>query len=251
MEDPDPPVVPGRMWVLGLYKSVVLVLFLLRQNPVQEAAAELFGISQATVSRRWTALLPLVEKVLTGHVPDPAEASAGRIVLVDGTLVTTWDWASEGTTMFSGKHCDTGFNLQVAATLAGDLFAVSAPVPGSRHDMRARRQSDFPEALAEREGMGDLGYIGSGLITPRRKPPGQERSTGDKAVGAKRWISRSQFPSSEAGRTTRVAPAVASSSWRRRWRAIRVTVLPNPMSSARHTPRPSEVIRCSQFKPRS
>ncbi|MFG2639342.1 transposase family protein [Streptomyces sp. NPDC048362] len=91
MEDPDPPVVPGRMWALGLYKSVVLVLFLLRQNPVQEAAAELFGISQATVSRRWTALLPVVEKVLACHVPDPAEASAGRIVLVDGTLVTTWD----------------------------------------------------------------------------------------------------------------------------------------------------------------
>ena len=43
---------PERMWALGLYKSVVLVLFLLRQNPVQEAAAELFGISQATVSRR-------------------------------------------------------------------------------------------------------------------------------------------------------------------------------------------------------
>ncbi|MFG2638785.1 transposase family protein [Streptomyces sp. NPDC048362] len=60
MEDSDPPVVPERMWALGLYKSVVLVLFLLRQNPVQEAAAELFGISQATVSRRWTALLPVV-----------------------------------------------------------------------------------------------------------------------------------------------------------------------------------------------
>ncbi|ANZ13631.1 Helix-turn-helix of DDE superfamily endonuclease/DDE superfamily endonuclease [Streptomyces noursei ATCC 11455] len=152
---------PGRMWALGLYKSVVLVLFLLRQNPVQEVAAELFGISQATVSRRWTALLPMVEKVLATHVPDPTEASAGRIVLVDGTLVTTWDWSSEGTTMFSGKHRDTGFNLQIAATLAGDLLAVSAPVPGSRHDMHAWRQSHFPEAFAEREGIGDLGYAGS------------------------------------------------------------------------------------------
>jgi hypothetical protein len=153
---------------------------LLRQNPVQEAAAELYGISQATVSRRRTALLPVVEKALACHVPDPAEASAGRIVLVDGTLVTTWDWSSEGTTMFSGKHRDTGFNLQVAATLAGDLLAVPAPVPGSRHDMHAWRQSGFPEAFAEREGMGDQGYTGSGLLTPRRKPPGQERSTGDK-----------------------------------------------------------------------
>ncbi|MFD8525394.1 transposase family protein [Streptomyces capillispiralis] len=27
-----------------------------------------------------------------------------------------------------------------------------------------------------------LGYVGSGLLTPRRKPPGQERSTGDKVA---------------------------------------------------------------------
>ncbi|MFE3179342.1 transposase family protein [Streptomyces violascens] len=76
--EPDPPVVPGRMWSLGLYKSVVLVLFLLRQNPVQEVAAGLFGVGQATVSRRWNTLLPVVEKVLAGHVPGPAEASGNR-----------------------------------------------------------------------------------------------------------------------------------------------------------------------------
>lgn len=179
MTDPDPVVSPARMWSLGLYRSVVLVLFLLRQNPVQEAAAELFGVSQATVSRRWTGLLPVVEKALAGHVPDPVEASAGRIVLIDGTLVTTWDWASEGTTLFSGKHRDTGFNLQVAATLSGDLLAVSEPVPGSRHDMYAWRRSHFPETFAERQSMGDLGYVGSGMLTARRRPPGQERPTGD------------------------------------------------------------------------
>ncbi|EST18957.1 hypothetical protein M878_44380 [Streptomyces roseochromogenus subsp. oscitans DS 12.976] len=82
-------------------------------------------------------------------------------------------WASEGTTMFSGKHRDTGFNLQVAATLAGDLLAVSAPVPGSRHDVYAWRQSHFPDAFAGRENVGDLGYVGSGMLTGRRKPPGQ------------------------------------------------------------------------------
>jgi hypothetical protein len=56
-DDPD-ALPPERMWALGLFRSVVLVLYLLRQNPVQEAAAELFGISQATVSRRWTAARP-------------------------------------------------------------------------------------------------------------------------------------------------------------------------------------------------
>ncbi|MFE4868217.1 transposase family protein [Streptomyces sp. NPDC056682] len=146
---------------MGLDKPVVLMLFLLRQNLVQEAAADLFGVFQAAVSWRRAALLPMVEKVLAAHLPDPAEASAD-VVLIDGTtLVTTWDWASEGTTMFSGKHRDTGFNLQVAAPLAGDLLAVSDPVPGSRHDMHAWRHSGFPKAFAEREGMGDMGYVGS------------------------------------------------------------------------------------------
>ncbi|WP_331751241.1 transposase family protein (plasmid) [Streptomyces globisporus] len=59
-----------------------------------------------------------------------------------------------------------------------DLLAVSEPVPGSRHDMHAWRPSGFPEAFTEREGMGDLGYVGSGLLTPKHKPPGQERSAG-------------------------------------------------------------------------
>ncbi|MEU5307059.1 hypothetical protein AB0G88_41145, partial [Streptomyces noursei] len=37
-------------------------------------------------------------------------------------------------------------------------------------------------AFAERQSIADLGYIGSGLLTPRRKPPGQERSAGDKVA---------------------------------------------------------------------
>ncbi|MEU9298826.1 transposase family protein [Streptomyces sp. NPDC048266] len=171
---------PERMWALGLFRSVVLVLYLLRQNPVQAAAAELFDISQATVSRRWTSLLPVVEKVLAGHVPDPAEASAGRVVLIDGALVPTWDWASEGTTMFSRKRRDTGFNLQITATLCGDLLAVSAPAPASRPDTYAWRQSGFPYAFAGRDSMGDLGYVGTGMLTARRKPPGRDRPEADK-----------------------------------------------------------------------
>ena len=46
-------------------------------------------------------------------------------------------------------------------------------------------------------------------------------------------------------------PAVSGSAWRCRWRAIRVIVLPRPMSSARQPPSPSEAIRSSQRRPRS
>jgi hypothetical protein len=161
-------------------------------------------------------LLPVVEKALAEHVPDPAEVSAGRIVLVDGTLVTTWDWAGEGTSMFSGKHRVTGFNLQVAATLSADLLAVSAPVPGSRHDMHAWRQSRFPEAFADREGIGDLGYLGSGLLTARRKPPGQERPEADKTLNE-------PSPTSRTGRSSPPVTAAPSP--------------PSPCHESHHRPR--------------
>jgi hypothetical protein len=173
---------PERMWALGLYRSVVLVLFLLRQNPVQQVAAELFGVSQATVSRRWTVLLPVVAEVLRQEVPDPVEVSRGRVVLVDGTLVTTWDWRGPGTSLWSGKHRDTGVNVQVAATLAGDLLAVAGPVPGSWHDVKAWNASSFPTVFAECEQLGDLGYMGTGMVTGRRKPPRQPRPAGDKIL---------------------------------------------------------------------
>ena len=43
----------GRPPAAGLYASVVMVVHLMRRNPVQAVAAEIFGVSQATVSRRW------------------------------------------------------------------------------------------------------------------------------------------------------------------------------------------------------
>ncbi|MCC2280953.1 transposase family protein, partial [Streptomyces sp. ET3-23] len=144
---------PERMWALGLCRSVVLVLFLLRQNPVQAVAAELFGVSQATVSRRWTTLLPVVEHVLAARVPDPAEASVSRAVLVDDMLVTTWDWAGQGTALFSGKHRDTGFqssgrppSLETSSPSRNRCPAVgTTPTPGgsppSRRPSRTVRPS--------------------------------------------------------------------------------------------------------------
>jgi hypothetical protein len=44
--------------------------------------------------------------------------------------------------------------------------------------MFAWRVSHFPEVFEDRETMGDLGYVGSGMLTARRKPPGQERPAG-------------------------------------------------------------------------
>lgn len=42
----------GRPYVLGLFKSVAMVVALMRRNLVQDVAGAFFGVSQPTVSRR-------------------------------------------------------------------------------------------------------------------------------------------------------------------------------------------------------
>lgn len=165
----------GRPPGLGLFRSVALVLALLRQNVVQQVAAEIFGISQATVSRRWTALAPVVARAAAAAIPEPADVARGATVLVDGTLALTWDWAHRDD-LYSGKHRDTGFNLQVAATLAGDLVAVGLPSPGSWHDAHAWRECGLPERLTGLDLLADLGYLGCGMTCPTRTPPGGQLS---------------------------------------------------------------------------
>jgi hypothetical protein len=51
----------GRRKVLDLHRAVVLPLFLLRHDNVQDVAGELFGCSQSTVSRVFRTIRLLLE----------------------------------------------------------------------------------------------------------------------------------------------------------------------------------------------
>ena len=53
----------GRPPVIGMFHSVVMVVALMRRNLVQEAAGEIFGCSQPTVSRRWDLIRPAIATV--------------------------------------------------------------------------------------------------------------------------------------------------------------------------------------------
>lgn len=171
----------GRPYVAGLFISVVMVLALLRQNLVQKVVAEIFGVSQSTVSRRWDLLREAIERALAELVPSPAAILGESTALVDGTLAPTWDWSSR-TDLFSGKRHDTGFNLQIAATLAGNLVAVGTPVPGARHDAHAFTASGLAATLSDCGILADLGYVGCDVHTGTRKPPGGELSENRKAT---------------------------------------------------------------------
>jgi len=109
----------GPPLALGLFRSVALVVCLMRTNVTQDFAGAVFGVSQSTVSRRWDLLRPLIGDALAEVVPDPLEVVGRGTVLVDGTVCPTWDWRHVPD-LFSAKTGYPGMNLQIAATLDGE-----------------------------------------------------------------------------------------------------------------------------------
>src|SRR3954462_2948729 len=82
----------GRPVVLGLFRSVALVVCLMRKNVTQDVAGAVFGVSPPPVSRRWDLLRPLIGDALAEGVPEHLEVVGGGTVLVDGPVCPTWDW---------------------------------------------------------------------------------------------------------------------------------------------------------------
>jgi hypothetical protein len=138
----------GRPYTVGLFRSVAMVVALMRRNLVQDVARAFFGVSQPTVSRRWDLLRPVIAEVLDEFVPDPAQAIGAGSALVDGTICPTWDWAALPD-LFSGKTRYSGFNVQIAADLDDRLVAVGTElVHGARHDAHAYDPSGLAARLA-------------------------------------------------------------------------------------------------------
>ena len=171
----------GRPASLGLYRQVVLVLTLVRQNVSQACVGDLFGVSQPTVSRIYRALMPLIEQVVCVHQPPLAEAFAKRIVLVDGTDVPTGNRVGAGEN-YSGKRHRQGLSVQVGADLSGMLLAVSEAVPGARHDRWALTETGWEADLADVSWIADPAYVGTSAVTPQKRRKGRELSDDRKAT---------------------------------------------------------------------
>src|SRR5260370_38065880 len=59
----------GAPAAIGLFRSVAMVVTLMRENLTQEVAGAIFGCSQPTVSRRWDLLPPAIGKALADGRP--------------------------------------------------------------------------------------------------------------------------------------------------------------------------------------
>lgn len=155
--------------ILGLFKSVIVTLTYVRRNRVQAEIGESFGVSQSTVSRAISGLMPVLGRALADHVPVAEDLDVGTQYIVDGSLLPCWSWHGHRE-LYSGKRKTTGMNVQVACDLNGRLAWISDPVDGCRHDTAALEMSGVLTTLEPSNWMGDKGYVGNDMLTPIRKP---------------------------------------------------------------------------------
>jgi len=169
---------------LGLFTSIRLILLALRHNLTQELLAEIFEISQPTVSRIINAYVPLIAENLQAQIPTVEDLDPTQQLIIDGTLLPCWSWRRHPE-LYSGKHHTTGVTIQVACTLTGRLAWVSHPFPGNTHDLTALKDSRLLDMINQTIHIGDKGYTGAGMITPVKKPAGHELYDSEKEFNKK------------------------------------------------------------------
>jgi DDE superfamily endonuclease len=179
--------------VLGLFKSVAVMLTYLRRYHVQQELAEYYGVSPSRISRAITAITaitPALARMMRPFTPTAEELPSDEQLIVDGTLVSCWSW-EDHPELYSGKHHTTGLNIHVVCDLVGRLRWISDPVDGCRHDSAALRLSGVLDGVDTQNWIGDKGYIGLDMITPIKKPPHRELLDWEKefntAINKIRW----------------------------------------------------------------
>jgi hypothetical protein len=168
----------GRPRELTLHEALIVASGYARNNITEEVWAEIFDISQSTISRYITLLTPLIDQATAGFRPvadEAAEATRGAIALVDGTLWPCWSWAGERR-LWAGKYKTTGHGSLIITNIHGRIIFVSDPVPGNEHDMAKLKGLECETILKMAGGVfGDKGFIGTDYITtPVRKPQDRE-----------------------------------------------------------------------------
>jgi hypothetical protein len=177
----------GRPKSCGLYGAVEVACMYIRQNGTQEFIGDLRDVSQPTVSRIVTTVVPIIKAVLEAFVPtakDAIKLVKGKVCLVDGTITPCWSYA-EHPELWSRKKGTTGFNAQLLSLLDGTPIYISDPLPGKTHDAAAFTGTPVGEIIKNSGGaIADKGYQGHVDATPRKTPRGGELSPRDKECNA-------------------------------------------------------------------
>jgi hypothetical protein len=139
----------GRPRTLTLREALIVTCGYERNNITEEIWAEIFDVSQSTISRCITSLTPLIDQATDEFRPsaeEAAEAARGAIPLVDGTLWPCLSWSGKRE-LWAGKYKTTGHGSLIITDLEGCITFVSDPVPGNRHDMAKLKRSECEAIL--------------------------------------------------------------------------------------------------------
>jgi DDE superfamily endonuclease len=148
-----------------------LCLCWLRRNTTFEELGEDFGIGTTTA---WDYAHGMAE-FLAETIGCPAELLkgqvAGKICLVDGTLIPTCNWRHRRD-LHSGHRKRYGVNVQIICDAHGRLDACSTVFPGSWHDKHCFDEAGLAAILAGCGGLiDDTGYQGIDGIAPLKERP--------------------------------------------------------------------------------
>jgi hypothetical protein len=174
----------GRPRGLPLREGVIATCAYLRQNMVEEVLAEIFGVSQPTISRAICDLTQVISMITTEFRPTAEDATAAvrkrGTVVVNGFLAPCWSW-HRVRELWSGKHKTTGHNCQVITDYAGNVIYISEPMAGHNHDTTVLIDTGTADILKEASSwIGDKGYEGHATISPIKKPKHRDLTDNEK-----------------------------------------------------------------------
>jgi DDE superfamily endonuclease len=163
----------GRPKALTLIEALRLTLCRLRRNATYNDLHEDFAIGTTTAWDYHQVMVAFLADALATTDDDLPALLSGRIFLIDGTLVPTFNWRHRKD-LLSGKHRKHGVNLQLFVDVHGRIIAVSRAFPGSWHDIHCLREAGWVELLKQLgHALGDLGYAGEpdAVNIPIKKQP--------------------------------------------------------------------------------
>jgi hypothetical protein len=100
----------GRPRELTLREALIVACGYERNNITEEIWAEIFDVSQSTISRCITFLTPLTDQATQEFRPaaeEAAEITRGAVALADGTLWPCWSWSGKRE-LWAEKYKTTG-----------------------------------------------------------------------------------------------------------------------------------------------
>lgn len=193
----------GHPFTLDARDQLLLTVVWLRLYPLHEVLAYLFGVSDSTVSRTISRMLPLLEASGrdTMRMPDPGKKRRRSldVLLADtpelAAVIDTFEQRvqrppdrSAADQLYSGKKKQHTLKSQVAVDeQTGRVVAIADSVAGPTADIKLLEESGLLKELPAGIGaIGDLAYIGIDKLhpcglgaAPRRKPRGKERPPED------------------------------------------------------------------------